>query len=269
MIVIRIMTESVPGMPEMSKCEHMAISRDPHACLGEPCQDAGVGGAVGDQLVHRPDLADPGEGHQPDLGAVGDDDDRAGTLDQRPVRVRLHLVMCREAGFEGDPVRAHEHDVQVELREACFGDRPNQLIGLGPGHPACHHELQAGAHRHLRRDVQRVRDQCEALMVDKRPRYLCRGGPTGEPDRLARGHARRGLVGDPELLVLVPAALIAERKLIEDPLRDRASVCPPQQVLALEKAEVTTDCRSRYTEFVRNLGDVHAAVPGQPLQDRL
>ncbi len=89
----------------------------------------------------RSDLADPGEGHEPDLGAVGDDDHRAGALDQCPVRVGLNLVMRRQAGFEGDPIRAHEHDVEVKPCQACLGNGSDQLVGLGPGHSARHHEL--------------------------------------------------------------------------------------------------------------------------------
>ena len=65
------------------------------------------------------------------------------------------------------------------------------------------------------------------------------------------------------------AALVAERELVEDALRDRAAVGSRQQALALEQVEVTADGGGRYAQLVRDVGDVHAAVPGQPLQDRL
>ena len=48
-----------------------------------------------------------------------------------------------------------------------------------------------------------------------------------------------------------------------------AMVGPRQQAPTLEKVEVTADGGSRYAQLVRDAGDVHAAIPGQPLQDRL
>src|SRR6185437_9064844 len=124
MIATRIMSESVPCMPQVSKCEQSygrtswvwpgLDGDDLHAGFGQGGQDCGVGGLVGDQLVDRSDRTDLGEGHEADLGAVGYHDDRTGALDQCPVRMGLHLVMRCEAGLEGDPIRAHEHDVEVQ-----------------------------------------------------------------------------------------------------------------------------------------------------------
>ena len=76
-------------------------------------------------------------------------------------------------------------------------------------------------------------------MIDKCSRNLRRGGSAGEPDRLTFGDTCSGLAGDPELLFLVPTAFIPERQLIQDPLRDRSTMRPRQQSLALEKAKVT------------------------------
>src|SRR5215510_12064972 len=126
MIATRTMSESVPCMGQVSKCDQSCRENrrgadadspppglrlragsdggDPYACVGEGSQDPRVRGLVGDELADGGDLADLGEGHQADLGAVGDDDDRAGALDQRAVRVGLDLVVGGEAGFEGDAV---------------------------------------------------------------------------------------------------------------------------------------------------------------------
>src|SRR2546430_5931739 len=50
----------------------------------------------------------------------------------------------------------------------------------------------------------------------------------------------------------------------------RSTLFPnPTLSRSLEKVEVTADGGSRYAQLVRDAGDVHAAVPGQPLQDRL
>src|SRR5215471_13150798 len=86
---------------------------------------------------------------------------------------------------------------------------------------------------------------------------------------MTRSDPRRGLAGDPELLFLVPTALVTERELIKDPLRDRAAMRSRQQPLAFEKVEVTADGRRRHAKLVRDYGDIQAAVPRQPLQDRL
>src|SRR5690242_10787640 len=94
---------------------------DAYADVGQGGQDAGIGGAVGDQLAYRADLADLGEGHEADLGAVGDDDDRAGALDQGAVRVGFHLVVGGEAGLEGGAVGADEPDVEVPACQAGLG----------------------------------------------------------------------------------------------------------------------------------------------------
>src|SRR5689334_15253215 len=242
---------------------------DSYAGVGQGGQDAGIGGVVGDQLAYRGDLADLGEGHQADLGAVGDDDDRAGALDQGAVRVGFHLVVGGEAGLEGDAVGADEHDVEVQAGQAGLGDGAQQLIGLGHGYSAGDDELEVGAYRHFGGDVQGVGDQGEALLVDEGPRDLGGGGAAGEADRVTFGDAGRGLAGDPELLFLVAAALVAERELVEDSVRDRAAVGAGQQALALKQAEVTADGGGRHAQLVRDIGDIYAAVPGQPLQDRL
>src|SRR5262245_45615885 len=266
MIAIRIMSESVPlsalneqgrALPERERVRR-SDGCDAYACLGKLRQDPGIRGTVGDQLADRSDLADPSEGHEPDLGAVSDYDSRAGALEQRPVRMGLNLVMRRQAGFEGDPIRAHEHDVEVEPCQARLGNGSDQLVRLGPGHSARHHELQTWAHRHLGRDVQCVRDEREALMVDQGPRHFRRGRSAGQADRVTWGDSRRGRAGNPELLVPVPTALVAKRELIEDSLRDRAPVSSRQQALALEKIEVTTDCGGRDAKLVGDVGDVYA-----------
>src|SRR5215469_15210313 len=141
MIAIRIMSGSVPWSYQMSKCAHRVRRpssrpwrwsdlRDPHARVREPSKGPCIGGVIGDQLTDRPDFANSGERHQPDLGAVGHYHNRPGALNQCPVRVSLHLVMGREAGLEGDPVSADEHNVKVESRQTCLGKRPDQLVGL-------------------------------------------------------------------------------------------------------------------------------------------
>src|SRR5215467_3869719 len=174
-----------------------------------------------------------------------------------------------EAGLEGDAVGADEHDVEVQAGQAGLGDGAHQLIGLGPGYSAGDDELEVGAYRHLGRNVQGVGDQGEALLVDQGPRELGGGGAAGEAGRVTCGDAGRCLAGDLELVLLVAAALVAERELVEDSLRDRAAVGTGQQALALEQVEVAADGGGRYAQLVRDVGDVHAAVPGQPLQDRL
>src|SRR5215470_3672615 len=169
-----------------SRERHSFLTRsdggDSYAGGGEGGQDAGVGGLVGDELADGGDLADLGEGYEADLGAVGDDDDRAGALDQRAVRVGLDLVVGGEAGFEGDAVRADKHDVEVQAGQAGLGDGADQLIGLGPGDAAGYDELEVGADGHLGGDVQGVGDEGEALVVDQGPRDLGGGGAPGEAD---------------------------------------------------------------------------------------
>src|SRR5258708_25594976 len=104
MIAIRIMSESVPCLPQMSKAEHFLrenefvaigfgmidavahleriwrIGRvrvpssarrsdgcDRHACFGEPSQDPGIRAPLGEHLADRADLAAPGGSHAPHL----------------------------------------------------------------------------------------------------------------------------------------------------------------------------------------------------------
>src|SRR2546423_542245 len=117
-------------------------------------------------------------------------------------------------------------------RGPAWGGGGARLGGRGSRPPAGHHELEVGAYRHLGRDVQGVGDEGEALVVDEGPRDLGGGGAAGEPDRVTCRDAGRRLAGDPELLFLVAAALVAERELVEDPLRDRAAAGAGQQALA-------------------------------------
>src|SRR4029077_7687846 len=240
-----------------------------YAGVGEGGEDAGVGSAIGDEFADCAHVADLGEGDEADLGAVGDDACRAGAPAQRAVRVGRDFVVGGEARLEGDAVGADEHDVEVQSGQAGFGDGADQFVGFGPGDAAGDDELEVGADRHLGRDVQGVGDQGEALVVDEGPGDLGGGGAAGEPDRVAGGDARRGLAGDPELLFLVAAALVAERELVEDPLRDRAAVGAGQQALALEQVEVTADGGGRHAQLVRDVGHAYAGLPGRPFQDRL
>ena len=71
---------------------------DLDARVAEAAQLVGVGVGVGDHLVDEIEIADAGERDEPDLRGVRDDDDAACALDQREVRVRLHLVVRREPG---------------------------------------------------------------------------------------------------------------------------------------------------------------------------
>src|SRR5271166_1762825 len=67
---------------------------------------------------------------------------------------------------------------------------------------------------------------------------------------------------------MLPRTLVAERKLVDDSLRDRASVCTAEQTLALEQPKVPSDRRGRDVECLREPGNADRAVLRQPLEDR-
>src|SRR6266516_595644 len=124
----------------------------------QPGRVLGGDPGVGDQHVDLGRGADPGEGALPHLGAVRHDDHPAGLPPHQPVDARLALVVRGRPGHRVDAVHAQEGHVQRDLLQHAGGQRPGQLVGLRPGHPAGGHELDVLPDGQLGRDVQRVGD---------------------------------------------------------------------------------------------------------------
>ena len=91
--------------------------------------------------------------------------------------------------------------------------------------------------------------------------------PAGQPDRGALGDPRRRLARDPQLLLAVPAAAVAQRQLVEHAVGDRAAVRAREQVLVLEQAQVAADGGGRHAELGGQVAHADAAVARQALED--
>src|SRR5665647_1351397 len=129
--VARAMPSAVASLSTSMSCRWIfrsGISPNAHRSA------LGVGARVCDDVVDARQRHDAREGHPPDLGAVGDDDAAAGTLEKVPIRLGLHLVIrgaplpCREA------VDTDEGDVQVVVVQHHLGGRSDHLVG-GSGDP--------------------------------------------------------------------------------------------------------------------------------------
>ena len=122
----------------------------------------------------------------------------------------LDLVMCGEAGLDGDPVDADERDVQVETLQGLFGDGTHQLVGLGSCRTARHHELDVRADGELSGDVERVRHHRDPVPIHDASGDFRGGRSSREPDHRAVRDMSGGLRRDPLLLHLVPGSLVPE-----------------------------------------------------------
>src|SRR6185437_10573124 len=124
----------------------------------QPGRVLGGDPGVGDQHVDLGRGADPREGALPHLRTVRHDDHLAGLPPHQPVDARLALVVRGRPGHRVDPVHAQEGHVQRDLLQHAGGQRPGELVGLRPGHPASGHDLDVLPDGQFGRDVQRVGD---------------------------------------------------------------------------------------------------------------
>src|SRR5690606_14831809 len=170
-------------------------------------------------------------------------------------------------------VHAEEGDVQRDLLQHARGERPDQLVGLRPGHPAGHDDLHVLPDGQLGGDVERVGDDREAglqrRLRGERAGQLGGGGAAVEPDHLAGTYqlGRRG--GDAVLLVGVPGRLVAQRQVVADALGDRAPARTHEHLLLGELVEVTADGRGGDVERAGRVFDGEPAFAREQLEDRV
>ena len=75
--------------------------------------------------------------------------------------------------------------------------------------------------------------------------------------------------GDAALLVGVLRASVAQRQLVGDAARDRATVRAREQALLLEQLEVAANGGLGHVERARQVGDTHTAMGSQVGEDRV
>ena len=194
------------------------------------------------------------------------------TWSARPISARLvsglDLVMGRQAGERRDAVDREEHHVQIQPLQAGLGERPDQLVGLRAGDAPVTTSFRFG-----RTASSEAMFSALVTIVSCRRSTSARATsvvvvPPVSPIAQPSQHARRRLARDPQLLLGLARALVAERQLVQDALGDRAAVRATEQVLALEQPQVAADCGRRDVELA---GDLHHArrVPSADSRSRI
>ena len=225
---------------------------------------------VGDEEISLAELADRGDPDDPPFRVVGEDDESAAGLDERPVGLGLEHVRAGEAGLGVHPVDAHEHLVEVDRPELADRERSDERLGRRPDAAGEDDRLvtPAGAVQDVG-DADRVRDDRHARDVRD-----AGGEPVGrragrDPDR----HPRLDLVGrgrrDRRLLRLLEGRLRDEPGLVRGEARERgrAAVDLLEEAVLVEDLEVAPDGHVRHAEVARELGHADGTGLADALED--
>lgn len=154
-------------------------------------------------------------------------------------------------------------------------ERAHQLITARVDHPAGDDDLDVRPGRELGGDVHGIGDDRDA---GPRREIVASGercgdgrgrGSARQADDHARCDERGGRQGDALLLVRALVALVADRQLVGDRVRDSPAVRAGEQTLLGERVEIATGGGGRGAEALDELVDVHLAVLGQQVEDRI
>ena len=116
-------------------------------------------------------------------------------------------------------------------------------------------------------DVERVGDDGEPAPVGQRAGDLGGRRTPGHPDHVAVVHEAGRGQADGSLLAVLSRGLVLDRQLEAGRTRQRAAVGTPQQALAVEGLEVSTDGGRGDPELLGQAEHVDAAVLDHPVED--
>jgi len=129
-------------------------------------------------------------------------------------------------------------------------------------------QLDAGANRELRGDVEGVGDHAEPGVTGQCPGHLGGRRTSVEPDGRGLGSDQGdGRRRDRPLGVVVLTAAVAHGQLVENAARRGAAVGARQEVLLLEAGQVTAYRGLRDAQLLGELGDADGAALVEPLQN--
>ena len=220
--------------------------------------------------MHLVEGCDPAEPADAPLRVVGDDDDALRDRDERPVGLGLEQVRGGQTALEGNPVDAHEEQVDMERPERVHGDRTDERVGRS-AHAAREDDGQIGPRLAVEdvRDLDRVRDDGQVAHVADLVREAPRRRAGREPDRLPRLDERARRQRDRLLLLELPVRLRLEARFVRaQPLaRRRAAVHLLDEPGRREDVEVAADGHVGHVEELGQLADAHGSSAADLRED--
>ena len=183
-----------------------------------------VEAGVGDEHVRLVEPGDRADADDAPLRMVGDDDQPAAGLDERPVRVGLEEVRAGEPGMRVHAVDADEHEVHVDGAQGRDRERAHERLRRRPHAAGQDDRLVRAADlvEHVR-DADRVGDHGQPRHVGEALRQRVGRGARRHADRHARLDEGGRRVGDRVLLGLLERGLGREPGLEEGVRRDATS----------------------------------------------
>ena len=218
-------------------------------------------------LVESGDRADPDDAP---LRVIGDDDETAARLDERPVRLRLEQVRAGEAGTRIHAVHADEDEVDVDRAQCGHGEWSGQRVGWRPHATGQDDRLIVPADlvEHVR-DSDRIGHDGEARDAGEPLGQRVRRGPGRDRDRHPGLGERDGRIGDRIFLALLECRLRREAGFEQGVTGDRGrpAVDLLEETALMEDLQVAADGHVGDTEIADEVGHTYGSVLPDTVKD--